>query len=66
VGVRQRVELTIDELVLDGFERPGDAVEPIRAELRRRLGARVSKQLGARLEPVARAIAEQAQGAERR
>jgi len=66
VGVTPRVELTIDELVLDGFERPGDAVEPIRDELRRRLGARVSEQVGARLEPVARAIAEQAEGGERR
>ena len=61
-----RVELTIDELVLDGFERPADAEEPIRDELRRRLGAQVSEHLGARLEPVASAITTQAEGAERR
>ena len=66
MGVTPRVELTIDELVLDGFERPADAEEPIRDELRRRLGAQVSEHLGARLEPVASAITTQAEGAERR
>ena len=37
-----RVELTIDELVLDGFERPADAEEPIRDELRPRQRGQVS------------------------
>jgi hypothetical protein len=58
----QRIELTIDELVLDGFERPDDAVGAIRDELSRRLGPRLPEQLDGRLEPVA---AEVAQAAER-
>jgi hypothetical protein len=53
VGVTERIELTIDELVLDGFERPDDAVEPIRDELRRQLGAQAAGQLRASLEPIA-------------
>ena len=61
-----RVELTIDELVLDGFERPADAEEPIRDELRRRLGAQVSEHLGARVANKCSSLSCQAEGAERR
>jgi hypothetical protein len=56
-----RVELTIDELVLDGFEDPSDAIEPIRDELRRRLGREMSGRLGTSVEPVAAEIARAAE-----
>jgi hypothetical protein len=56
-----RVELTIDELVLDGFEDPSDAIEPIRDELRRRLGREMSGRLGTPVEPVAVEIARAAE-----
>jgi hypothetical protein len=52
-----RIELTIDELVLDGFEEPRDAVDAIRDELRRQ----VPEQLAARLEPVAAKVAKAAE-----
>ncbi len=61
MGVTQRVELTIDELVLDGFDEPGDAVEPIRDELQRRLGRTSSEQLGTRIESIATEIARAAE-----
>ena len=59
--MRPRVELTIDELVLDGFEDPSDAIEPIRDELRRRLGREMSGRLGTPVEPVAAEIARAAE-----
>jgi len=56
--VTPRIELTIDELVLDEFDEPRDAVEAIRDELRRQ----VPGQLAERLELVA---AEDAKASER-
>ena len=60
------ITVTIDELVLDGFDEAGDAVEPIRDELRRRLGRETSERLGTPVEPIAAEIARAAeQGAQR-
>jgi hypothetical protein len=57
VGVTPRVELTIDELVLDGFDEPREAVDAIRDELRRQ----VPEQLAGRLRPVAAEVAKAAE-----
>jgi hypothetical protein len=56
-----RIELTIDELVLDGFEEPRDAVEAIRDEVGGRLGSSLPRQLAGRLEPVAAEVAKAAE-----
>ena len=58
-----RVELTIDELVLDGVDRPGEAAELIADELRRQLGREAPEALGTRIEPIARVVAQHAEGA---
>jgi hypothetical protein len=59
--MRPRVELTIDELELDGFEKPADAAGLLAAQLQRRLGEEATEQLGSRLEPLAVAIAKTAE-----
>ena len=56
-----RVELTIDELVLDGLDEPRDAAERIGEELRRRLGREASERLGGQIEPVAAEVARAAE-----
>jgi hypothetical protein len=66
VGVTPRVELTIDELVLDGFEELPDAVEAIRDELRSRLGPSLPGQFAGRLEPVAAEVVKAAEQEPRR